>query len=332
MGKKKKSLSPAASTAGRDAGHGLETDVLLLAKPVEKCPAFCACFHWETLRKIGAVLGEAVVVSAISSEPESLDGRALVLNAWASSLVEPQRVALADDARVSLGPAPSGVRVYTLPRVTEEATRVELEALNSHPKNEKLSLGGQLDSAIRAQLLGSYVGTGYVIPVRLHGLPFTFRVLRVDGRGNDTLAPSATPIGRFARPLVPPLSTDSLPALATMAADGDACGSAVCGHHKGVAREAPLLVGTRTLLSVACARACDARPPACETASFKTGQDAAALHRGDAERTLLSDVAGMEETVRRVRQLVELPLRSPHLFKQVKPCRVRRTRQVSQIV
>ena len=263
--------------------------VLQLGAPVEKCPALSACFHWEALRKMGAVLGDAVLVVPIPGGQEiSGSSHSLMLRAWASPRVGPTRVALTDEARAAIGPAPNGVRVCTLPRASIEATRVELEPVPSDLQ-ETPALGGQLDAVIRAQLLGAYVGTGSVVPVRVHGLPLTLRVLRVDGGGeNSPPSSNATATTRLSGPLSPP---PLLHTPASNTSDDTLTSHSVHALKGSAAHTVPWLVGTLTLLTLAQPRASRSLSPG-DATGRQAPEDTYTPERGvSEERTVLSDVA-----------------------------------------
>ena len=99
MGKKKKPAAAADAPPAESDDVSMEPDagtVALQAADGMGGPAACVVLHWETLRRLGACLGDTLELCSPMGHP-------VLLGAWASARMPPGRAGLADEVREALG-------------------------------------------------------------------------------------------------------------------------------------------------------------------------------------------------------------------------------------
>ena len=152
-------------------------DTLTLQLCDVPCPAGSALLHWESLRRLGCCLGDALFVGS-SVVGES----ALVLRAWASARVPAGRIAITDNAREVLGSAGFSslhVRLGCTGALQEAAT-LTVSPLSAVDDDEVEHAGTNESDQLQwmsDQLIGWPVSNDCVLPVRFQGRSWPHRVV-----------------------------------------------------------------------------------------------------------------------------------------------------------
>ena len=118
MGKKKKPAAAADAPPAESDDVSMEPDagtVALQAADGMGGPAACVVLHWETLRRLGACLGDTLELCSPMGHP-------VLLGAWASARMPPGRAGLADEVREALGLVGEGLRAGLRARLRRPAS------------------------------------------------------------------------------------------------------------------------------------------------------------------------------------------------------------------
>ena len=202
-------------------------------------PSACAVLHWETLRQLGAGLGDVLTLSSQRSSD-------VLLSAWASARVPPGRVGLADEVRAALGVG-KGVQLRARrsggsSASLAEAKLLELRATSVAQSEALETLGlheGTRLSWLGAQLHGWPVSTGCVLPLRLHGSPLQLLVARALADEDDGAAdapPTILRAGARTRIVLAPANADDAAVASAPSVEASNSNNEIAGMSEIVAR------------------------------------------------------------------------------------------------
>ena len=122
MGKKKKPAAAADAPPAESDDVSMEPDagtVALQAADGMGGPAACVVLHWETLRRLGACLGDTLELCSPMGHP-------VLLGAWASARMPPGRAGdLRKWIRSSEAPLPRGIRALGNRRTSRALSRMQ---------------------------------------------------------------------------------------------------------------------------------------------------------------------------------------------------------------
>ena len=221
---KKKSVGKAASTPGSGLSSGRPNDEnddnlpwahALTVCDASGCPSGCALLHWETLRRLGGCIGDALFIQVAGSRTD-----AIVLNAWASAKIPSGRVALHAEVRAALGLEDGGAapglhaRLASPGGVAGAATQIEVCPAVSMSREEVERNGLNEPERLRwlcGQMLGWSISAHCVLPLRLNGRPLKLRVVSASGDAAMAEMSEGAPLPRTtATPVAAPFAASPL--------------------------------------------------------------------------------------------------------------------------
>ena len=184
MGNKKKASKTPDKTPERGGVSHEPTEdgaPLMLTTCDELAPSGGALLHWDSLRRLGAHLGDVLLAT---SGGGAEGGAEVLLTAWASVRVPPGRVGLAVETRAALSVGVrDAIRLSVAHAGTmEEATLVDLAPTDPASADllETTGMHARVPLAwLGAQAVGWPVGAPCTLALRLHGRPIQLRAVRV---------------------------------------------------------------------------------------------------------------------------------------------------------
>jgi len=190
--KKGKAASPAVPSAN-DEVTADGSQVLTLQLCDVSSPAGSTMLHWEALRRLGASLGDTVLVESSATQYR------LILTAWASARVLNSRISLAEEAKSALGWRP-GATGFTLhvrlasSGCVSTAARLSVRAVHDTQwdadADEDETHQGHLQHWVSSQLRGVPVAAGCTLPVRYRGRPLLLQVMDLTAHGAHVTTPA----------------------------------------------------------------------------------------------------------------------------------------------